>query len=378
MKVIFLTAALSRNSGGLFFTISSYTKSLLAKGIDVTIVGYNDSYSVEDRAAFGKVNIITYSISKYPLLSKFGYSSDLLKILKMIDPDIIHLQGLWMYHSWAALRYRKLNHRVKIIIEPHGMLDPWAVNNSAWKKKIVGKLFEYENLRRADVLHALCLSELDSIRKFGLKTSIEIIPNGVDLPDKNSHIYNNLKVLLYIGRIHPKKGLRQLVEAIAIVKNVNPQLLQKWQIKIAGWDQLNHLSEIRALAHSLDIEDCIKFLGPVFGKEKEQLLNESDAFILPSFSEGLPMTILEAWSYKIPTIMTDYCNLPEGFEAGASFRIEPNAQSISDMLMKVFNMSDEELMAMGMSAYTLVASKFTWSAIADQTIKVYNKLLGYN
>lgn len=374
MKVVFLTASTSRSAGGLFFTITNYTKALKLIGVDVKVVGIDDPFSAEDRKAFGDVEVVPYKRVNLPVLSQLGYSLDLSGILEYLKPDIIHLQGLWMYHSWAALKYHK-RHNVKVIIEPHGMLDPWALHNSSWKKKIAGLLFEYENLRSADMLHSLCDSEEQSIRDFGLTNPIKVIPNGVVLPDFSKRKKSKEKNLVFLGRIHPKKGIRNLIEAIGIIYSKTPKILENWNIKVAGWNQGRHLEELIKLVADLKLESKVLFVGPVFGEQKKELLTNSDLFILPSYSEGLPMAILEAWSYRLPTIMTDFCNLPEGFEQGCSIKIDTNPEHIASVLTDAFSLSDVQLESMGNKAYDLVKEKFTWDIIARDTKTIYDLLL---
>lgn len=377
MKVVFLTASTSRNAGGLYFTITNYTKALKKLGVDVTVVGIDDEFSAEDRAEYGDVPVIAYTTVNLPLLSTFGMSRDLSKILEQIQPEIIHLQGLWMYHSWAALKYKSKHPEVKILIEPHGMLDAWALQNSKWKKKIVGHLFEYANLKNASCIHALCESEKESILSLGLNNNVVIIPNGISIPQYLNHPQKkdtDKKVLLYIGRIHPKKGLELLIEAFNLAKQQSPSLLNEWKCRIAGWDQNNYQEYLESKVVQYQLEDSIKFTGPVFNEVKTQELNNADVFILPSFSEGLPMSILEAWSYRLPVIMTDFCNLPEGFEYNAAIKIDTNPQSILDALIKMSGYSKANLIEMGLNAQNLVNSKFTWDSIAKKTLHIYNNL----
>lgn len=376
MKVVFLTAGTSRTAGGLYFTITELTKALHRKGVDVTVVGCDDEYSAEDRAAYGNVPVRPYIVTNLPILKTFGYSYNLLDLLEEIEPDIIHVQGIWMYNSWAAKLYKNKHPNTKIVIEPHGMLDPWAVKNSAWKKKLVGHLYEYDNLNNADYIHALCKSEEDSIQNLGLKAPVAIIPNGINLPDINQVGQKpKEKSLLYIGRIHPKKGLIHLVEAIdAIVKN-QPEVIKGWSIRIAGWDQNGYQKKLEELIIENGIDQYIQFVGPKFGNEKAIELTQASAFILPSYSEGLPMSILEAWSYGLPTLMTEYCNLPEGFVHNAALRMEPNKDSVKDTLISLFLMSENDLADMGRNAMALVSEQFTWDKIAEQTISLYNSLL---
>jgi len=159
---------------------------------------------------------------------------------------------------------------------------------------------------------------------------------------------------------------------------------------IAGWDQGGHEAELMKLCEELGLSferrgtsddgresaASIVFFGPAFGNDKKSLLRTADAFILPSFSEGLPMSVLEAWSYKLPVVMTPECNLPEGFAADAAIRIETGAESIAQGLDLLFSMSASDLQSMGAKGRTLVEERFTWKTIAAQMREVYDWMLG--
>lgn len=382
MKVLFLCAGNSRTAGGVYLTMCSITKSLNSCGVDIAVLALQNRFSDKDSKNFGAVPQLYYSRTSIPVISSIGYSRDIHNLIEEYQPDIIHSQGLWMYHSAAVLRYKKRHPEVKVIVQPHGMLDPWAVRNSGWKKRIVGYWYEYENLRRADCIHALCQSEADAIREFGLKNQIAIIPNGIDLPGcsfdeiiARRQNTGGRKTLLFIGRIHPKKGLRELIEALAILKCRLHDLVNEWHVKIAGWDQLNHTAELKMLIDSKNLSDCITLVGPAFGDEKERLLTEASAFILPSFSEGLPMSVLEAWAYALPVVITPHCNLPEGGEAGAALLCKPKPESIADSLISLFSMSANQRTEIGLKGRRLVERQFSWPHIADETIRLYKSLL---
>ena len=376
MKIALLTTTNSRKAGGLFYSVRNLGLSLYHKGLDLKLFSFDDLFSEKDLYVYQDLPMVKYHHSDNPILRPFAYSKNLIQLLKDCSPDIIHSQGIWMYSSYAMYHYKK-NHIVKTIITPRGMLDPWAVKNSRWKKKIVGHLYEYDNLRSADCVHALCKSEYESIRKFGLKNPVAIIPNGFNIP--NNPVYDRdheKKVLLYIGRIHPKKGIKELISAIAIVKKTNQELLSNWDIRIAGWDQNGHVQELIKLTKELGLEDNIQFIGPVYENAKERELCRANAFVLTSFSEGLPMSVLEAWAYKLPVLMTDFCNIPEGFDNGAAIRVDTKPESIAYGLVQLFSLKNSELESIGQNGFNLVSNKFTWSYIADQTIELYNWLLG--
>ena len=376
MKTLLLTASGSRLAGGLYTTITSYSKAMLSLGIKPVVMSYTDDFWEEDKLTYGNVSTTNYRRMNIMVIKNLGFSTDIHHIVNKEHADIIHQQGIWMYYSYASLLYKKRNPRTVLIIEPHGMLDPWAVKNSAWKKKIVGWLYEYRNLRSADCIHALCQSEYESIRKFGLKNPVAIIPNGINLPQVTSFDRNgNRKTLLFIGRIHPKKGLKELLFGLSILKRNNSKFFDVWNVKIAGWSQIGHIDELKRIVQENHLEGYVEFVGELHGNEKEKLLCEANAFILPSFSEGLPMSILEAWAYQLPVLMTDYCNIPEGFSSNSAIRIEPSAENIASSLETLSSLSNDMLVNMGLNGYSLAKQKFCWEEIAKQTIQLYEYLL---
>jgi glycosyltransferase involved in cell wall biosynthesis len=118
------------------------------------------------------------------------------------------------------------------------------------------------------------------------------------------------------------------------------------------------------------------FTGPAFGEQKDQLLRRTSAFILPSFSEGLPMAVLEAWAYGLPVLMTDECNLPEGFLADAAIRIETSVSSIAEGMREILQASARDLRTTGSNGHALVERQFAWPMVAAQMKEVYDWMLG--
>jgi glycosyltransferase involved in cell wall biosynthesis len=145
-----------------------------------------------------------------------------------------------------------------------------------------------------------------------------------------------------------------------------------WILAIAGWDQSGYETELKRIA----AVPSIAFLGPQFGSDKSKCYRTCDAFILPSLSEGLPMTVLEAWAYAKPVLMTPECNLPEGFSADAALRVGPGPEEIADGLKTIIEMSDNDRRAMGARGRELVATKFSWPRISEEMRAVYDWLLG--
>lgn len=307
--------------------------------------------------------------------SYFGYTTKLASDLLAGDHSLVHQHGIWLYPSVVVSQWRRKTGR-PVVISTHGMLDAWAIKNSAFKKTIAGKLFEWTNLRRASVLHCFA-SEISSARKIAPNTPIVSIANGIhldtDAPEKiasKSALKRDRKTLLFLGRIHPKKGVKELIQSWAKVKEFSPKLIRKWCLVCAGWDDGGYQDGYKSLARSLGLDaEEVSFPGPLFGQLKKDALAGSDAFILPSFSEGLPIAVLEAWAAKLPVFMTPQCNLPEGFQSRAAIEIGNDPLSIADVLTRY--LSDPELASFGLRGAELVNHCFNWNKIIDQLVEVY-------
>jgi poly(glycerol-phosphate) alpha-glucosyltransferase len=397
MHTICLLESVSRADGGIFEAECALQRELhLGQGVQVDVVGMEDRFSSQDASRWLPLKPRVVKI-KGP--GAFGYSRDLLPAL---DPkaDLLYAATLWKYPSWAALQWVERTGK-PMMAAPHGSLDAWALGNAAWKKRIAALLFKNRQLRRAICLRALCQSEVESFRKYGLTSPIAVIPNGVHLPEltetrverrasraKGEH--GGKKKLLFLGRIHPKKGLANLIRAFAQSRGSRVEGREPWQLVVAGWDQVGHERELMELCEELGIrverrqssvegqqsDADILLWGPSFGKDKEDLLCSADAFILPSLSEGLPMSVLEAWAYGLPVVMTPKCNLPEGFAAEAAILIETGVEPIAQGLNALFSMSEGDLRTMGEKGRELVKQRFTWQTVARQMREVYDWMLG--
>jgi len=395
MRVGFLTASVSRNGGGLFDAVrrlAAETASLPGTRLDV--FGLEDANTRRDLAAWNGTRARAFAVRG---LRSFGYAPGLLPALEEAGPDLVHCHGLWMYPSAACLSWAKRTGR-PYLVSPHGMLDRWALKNSTWKKRLAGWLYQDDHLRRAVAIHALCESEARAIRAYGLRNPVCVIPNGVDLPEEMSSIGDSplskgdspavstvghwgqspesdgAKVLLFLGRLHPKKGLPGLVRGWKLAQK-QTKALREWELVIAGWDQAGHQEDLERLCREQGIEG-VRFAGPQFGPDKAAVFQRAEAFVLPSFSEGLPMAVLEAWSYRLPVVMTPGCNLPEGFQAGAAIRVEPQSERIARGLTELAGMREAERRAMGRRGQRLVEEKFSWPKIARQMKGVYEWVLG--
>lgn len=374
-----LTPHVSRRAGGLMGCVLNLSRSLEKEhDARIEVLGVDDEFAAEDRGLWGSLRV-HLAPSKFP---GFRYAPELFRDLLRIKPDLVHSHGLWTYLSVATQRWSMQRaSKGRYIVSPHGMLDPWALQNSAWKKRLAFLLFERRHLEGAACLHAGNQAEATAIRNFGLNNPICVIPNGVEINDATGQLMeppwedefvDGRSVLLYLGRLHQKKGLPTFLRAWqnSISKDSN------WVLLLAGWDQASHRGELEKLVDQLGLSKSVQFLGPLFGSRREAAYHHADAFVLPSLSEGQPLAVLEAWSHALPVLMTGECNLVEGFDAGAAIRMDPTIESESQALEALFSLSDIALREMGGRGRNLVTRDFSWSQSASEMFAVYQWLLG--
>ena len=375
MRVGFLVGSVSREAGGLFQSVRGLAKAVASTNADVRVFGMRDEQSGVDLQEWQPLSVQTFR----PRLRAWGYSNQLVPAMLEADLDILSVHGLWKYCSVASQRWHRKTGR-PYLVHPHGMLEPWAVRNGMWKKRIAAHLYENQHLRGAACLRALSEAEAQSIRSYGLSNPICVIPNGIDLPDlgeSNAKTQSaNPKTLLYLGRLHPKKNISNLIRGWNETFNSQRGSGDRWVLAIAGWDQGGYEAQLRQLTTNLGLLTSVIFVGPQFGADKSECYRACDAFILPSLSEGLPMTVLEAWAHAKPVLMTPECNLPEGFEANAAVRIGKASEEIASGLRVLREMSDDDRSRMGDRGRALVAAKFSWPQIGEQMRSVYEWILG--
>lgn len=395
-----LIDSISRKAGGLHESVRRLVQSLTTVGVGVHVMAVRDEFTEQDLDVWKPVPIDIFPPT-WPRY--FGYSPGFLSVLDHYRPDLVHSHGIWLYPSIATAAYCT-RRRVPYMISPHGMVDPWAVRNGRWKKVIAYAIYEGNHLRGARCIRALCESEARSIRQMGIRNPVAVIPNGIDLPAPGAErkigfppwaevIEPGRKVLLFLSRIHPKKGLENLIRAWAASDRS-----EGWALAISGWEQEKHEAELKAICDQLGVvwaevknaeqgeglslhrsspqRVAVMFLGPQFGEAKAACYRHCDAFVLPSFSEGLPMVVLEAWAYAKPVLMTTECNLPEGFAAGAARQIGTTVEGIREGLEALFSSDEAALTEMGARGRQLAADRFAWNRIATQVQTTYEWMLG--
>jgi glycosyltransferase involved in cell wall biosynthesis len=286
--------------------------------------------------------------------------------------DVVHGHGFYVYPNWAVGGLAVAKHK-SLVYHPHGMFEPWILNRSRLKKKVVSILFEDRNMGQCQLWRALTAREADQIRQRGFSAPIVVAPNGVRLEDYDGALPNGnghalalperaaqKKRLVFMARLHPKKGLDLLVPAWAQLKQYHPH----WELLIAGPDENGYRAAVETMIRELDVASATTLVGPVTGAAKRELLKGAALFVLPSYSEGFPVSVLEAMACGVPVIGTDGCNFPELETEGGGWICQAQADSVFKALEAALQGTDTERKERGRAARKLVERRYTWPAIA--------------
>ena len=354
MKVLHVISELSQAAGTSVFCMELCDR-LQTQGVDCCILVKKKS--VDDYVSKQSVPIIqgNNALSDLPL-----------------KPDIVHIHALWdpFLHKIIAWARRK---SIPFVCSPHGMLTPWALNHKRMKKWLALALYQYRDLRAATLFHATAMSEVEDIRRLKLNQSVVVAPLGVNSPptaDTTHFKENATKTALFVSRVHPKKGLLNLVDAWSKVRPVG------WKMVITGPDQDGHTEVVKARAHAMGVIQDFEFVGAVFGKDKDQLYANAALFVLPTYSENFGVVIIEALVHGVPVITTKGAPWDELVSECCGWWIDIGAIPLAEALREAMALTDEERRAMGENGRRLVGGKYAWPVIAQQMGMAYEGILG--
>jgi len=310
-----------------------------------------------------------------PILRNLHISGDLKRSLLSDGGgiDLIHSHGLWrmpnIYSANAAKR-----HSIPHVISPRGMLSRIALDFSRASKALFWHAWQKRAVVESACLHATSISEYDEVRELGFRNPVAIIPNGVDMPPPPSahpvlgfNDKREQRILLYIGRIHPKKGLDLLLAAWADLATDFPD----WRLRIVGPGEAVHIREIVRIATALP---RVSVEAPVFGEEKWHTFSNADLFVLPSYNENFGLTVAESLACSRPVIATK--GTPwRGLETHrCGWWVESTRSSIEAALRNAMRTPSCVLDEMGARGAAWVKQAFSWGMIGVEMGQVYKWL----
>jgi glycosyltransferase involved in cell wall biosynthesis len=367
-----VTAGLDPVNGGLFYSVPRLCEALAAAGAETTLLSVAGSES--GQLAFydkGYHNCrFAWDYARIPILRGLRISRALSSALHNTarTADVIHSHGLWLMPNISA-GGAAAGGPTPLIVSPRGMLAPAALAFSRWKKQAFWALFQGPAIHGAACIHATSQQEYEEIRGFGLANPVAIIPNGIDLPEAatpQNAVPAVERVVLSLGRIHPKKGLARLVGAWSKVESSYPD----WRLRIAGPPELGHDKELRALAASLRLTR-ISIEGPIYGEAKTVAYRHADVFVLSTLNENFGLTVAEALASGTPVISTKGAPWSGLEREGCGWWVEHGVEPLAAALAHAMTLPREALKAMGDKGREWMARDFSWECVARDMLDVY-------
>lgn len=369
-------AGLKSSAGGTSRVVQAICDELAKAGLEVSLAS-QDFGSTSDPNVLPE-EAVQVSLSQGMVLpfanSVFspGFRSLVKETCTNSRIDIVHDHGLWLPSNHAvATVCRTLG--LPRVVSPHGMLSSDALKQGGMKKCLAWSLFQRRDLRSSAAICVTSTQEADQVQAMCPGRPIAVIPPGVELPTlrignaRRSHP----KVALFLGRIHPMKGLLNLVHAWASVRP------QGWRIVIAGPDEGGYRRTVQDAINRADLGDTVELTGPAYGAAKADLYETARLFILPSFSESFGMSIAEALAYELPVIATTGTPWKSIQQQGCGWWVSATSNDLADAIRRATSLPDAELEGMGRKGRILIQRDFDWSKIAPRLISLYRWLLGY-
>ena len=364
MKILHYIPAIDRTSGGVGIYMQLLAKEL-GKLVELHVVTHESSNMLEIPNA--RLHCITGGIK---LLSQG--KREWCTLLNELKPDVVHENCCWMPGSaFTQMLAQALGY--KVVLTPHGMLEPWILKRHYWTKKVPALLlYQKMAVKQADMLHATAESEKKNLLKLGYNDRITVIANGVDVGNiEMKTTWKRNKEILFVSRVHVKKGLNFLIEAVAQLKRV----MKDYTVRIAGEGDMAYINELRDFALRLGVNDIISFEGGVYGNRKWELFRQADLFILPTHSENFGIVVAEALASGTPVITTMGTPWSELESRQCGWWTEVGTEATVQALRNFLSLTENELEMMGRNGRKLVEEKYSARKVAEEFVEMYKSIL---
>lgn len=364
MKVLTFLTSISLKGGGPSRSVPMLVKGLAEVGVDITLMTFRsddmNTHALEGTTAKLKVlepGTSAKEIEKYILAEKF---------------DIIQMQSMWAksYHQVAQIARK---HNIPYLITPRGMLEPWSLSQKKWKKKLALMLYQMKDLQKAACIFTTAEMEAQHVRDLGVKVPMSVIPNGIETEGYPCRTSNQevKKQVLFLSRIHVKKGIELLLEAWKRIHTTYPD----WILTIVGNGEEEYINSLKEKVKALGLQGYVQISEPVFGNAKVQLYQSSSLFCLPSYSENFGMVIAEAMSCGVPVITTTNCPWEILNDTNTGWCIDLSVDNLEKALREAMSMDSAELYEKGQQSSKLVFENFNYRNVAEKTKKLYEWIL---
>lgn len=358
MKIIHFIASIDQSAGGTTAYMRLLTREL-QKTMKLVVVTGRSKTPVE----LPGVRILFFSLNCVSLLS---LKSQFSQILKKEKPDLVHINGIWTPQNWL---FQKAANQlgIKVVLSPHGMLESYILNRHPLKKKIAMLLYQDKAIRKANYLHVTAQMELNQIHRLGYKVPAFVIPNGIDLSEvkQKESLRDSIKDILFLSRVHPKKGIEILIEAVSLLPNVS------FKVIVAGEGEPDYVEHLKQMTRDKGVDSMFSFTGGIYGDRKWELYQQADLFVLPTYSENFGIVVAEALATGIPVITTTGTPWHELETEHCGWWIELSVENLAKAIREALTAGPDKLQAMGLRGQKLVKEKYDIGAVAKEMVDLY-------
>jgi glycosyltransferase involved in cell wall biosynthesis len=384
MRIVHLIDTLDPAHGGPPLVAASLASAQAALGHEVTLISYRTpgrESAIESmvRSVPGIERVRLQYMSPRTRLERLSGRKARRALRPIIEQcDVMHMHGVWeVVLKVAASIAPEL--QKPYVIRPCGVLDPYNLKQKPLKKRIALALGARRMLDGAALLHTLNADESRLIEPLNLRCPRLVIPNGVfpeefrTLPPRgtfrkrHADIVGERPMILFLSRLHHKKGLDYLADAFAIVARELPEA----RLVVVGPDEGARGAFVQQI-QGLNVSDRVLLTGPLYAADKLAALVDADVFCLPSRQEGFSVAITEALACGRPVVVSEECHFPEVAEVGAGEVLPLDAARFARALLTILR-DPQRARSMGEAGRRLVFERYIWPTIAERTIAAYRE-----
>lgn len=370
MHVLHSVAHVDPGTGGPARSVTALCRALEAAGLDARLV--------TQRPQQGE---LPFALPRHTQLVPRGtwravrhFRQAVHALAQGPGPCLAHDHGIWLPTNHAVAKAAR-EAGLPRVVSPRGMLDAWSLGWHAGRKRLAWRLYQQRDLREAQLLHATSRAEAEGFRAAGLTQGVAVVPNGVEVPDEDSpslaRAEQGPRVALFLSRVHPKKGLPDLLAAWQAVRPVG------WELWVAGDGEPAHVAEVReAVQHLPGSTPPVRLLGAVPDGDRARLLARAELFVLPTRSENFGQVVAEALAAGVPVLTTHAAPWPALEAHGAGWWVPLGEEALVQALRAACASEASELAAMGRRGQAWMRAEFAWESVAKRMQAVYAHVLG--
>jgi len=326
-----------------------------------------------DLVYFDHVIALPYWLWTTPLRFHYAQTCKINDVIDSFKPDLVHVHGVFAWIQRASV-LKALANKIPVVVSPHGMLEPWLWYQKGevyfWLKRIYWNLFMKPVLSKVNFMHAITRMESETLlNEFGGIEQI-LIPNAIHMNEYSSRQIEPAenRFFLFLGRLHPVKGVDILISAFYKMK------IKSYKLIIAGPEYTpQYAQQLKQMVISYGLEKSVTFTGAVYGEQKKLLLSKAWAVVVPSYSEVVAIVNLESAASFTPSITTKKTGLLDWIDGGGLL-IDPDVKQLSVALDDVASWSMNVRMARGRQLRSFVESRYSWEVVGKQWVEAYDRM----